>query len=82
MQAISLLGNWPSLQNLWHFEIATMRKPKMLNISKTADCRAKRILDHRLWHFEIFLNTGPYAVENFKALFNSPSTFIIAIQTL
>ena len=47
----------------------------MWNISKTADCGAKRILDRRakgkLWHFEIFLNTGPYmyAAGNFKVLF-------------
>ena len=60
------------LQNLCHFEILTlepMGKPKMWNISKTADRRAKRSIDHRarrkLWHFDFFLNTGPYAAGNF-----------------
>ena len=41
--------------------------------SKAADCRAKRTIDRRakgkLWHFESFLNTGPYAAGNFKVLF-------------
>ncbi len=66
------------LQNLWHFEVLTLEskgKPKMWNISKTADCRAKWIIDHRakgkLWHFEILLNTGTYAAGNFKVLFLS-----------
>ena len=63
------------LQNVWHFEIltlASMGKPKMWNVSKTADCRAKWIIDSRAkgkwWHFDIFLNTGPYAAGNFKVL--------------
>ena len=62
-----------------------MGKPKMWNISKTADCRAKRIIDRRangkLWHFEIFLNTGPYATGNFKVLF-LPQFSLEPIQTL
>ncbi len=49
-----------------------MGKAKCENISKTADCRAKRILDRRakgkLWHFDFFINTGPYAAGNFKVL--------------
>ncbi len=40
-----------------------MGKPKMWNISKAADRRAKRIIDRRakqkLWHFEIS-NKEPY----------------------
>ncbi len=35
------------LKNLWHFEILTwelMGKPKIWNISKTADRRAKRMI--------------------------------------
>ncbi len=50
------------LQNLWHFEILTlesMGKPKIWNISKTVDYKAKRIIDRRakgkLWHFDILL---------------------------
>ncbi len=47
------------LQNLWHFEMA--------------DCRVKWMIDRRakgkLWHFEILINTGPYAAGNFKVLF-------------
>ncbi len=51
-----------------------MGKPKMwIYISKMADRRAKRTLDSRvkgkLWHFENFLNPGPYAAGNFKVLF-------------
>ncbi len=37
------------LKKLWHFEISTcesMGKPKMLNISKTANHRAKRM---KMW---------------------------------
>ncbi len=37
-----------------------MGKPKMWNISKAADRRAKWIIDRRkFWHFENFLNTEP-----------------------
>ncbi len=35
----------------------------------------------KLWHFEIFLNTGPYAAENFKMLF-LPQFSLEPIQTL
>ncbi len=66
------------LQILWYIEILTlesMGKPKLWNISKTGDCRAKLIIDRRakekLYHFEMFLNTGPYAAGNFKVLFLS-----------
>ncbi len=61
------------LSNLWHFEFLTlesMGKPKMWNILKMADRRAKR----ELWHVEIFLNTGPYAeLEISKCFHWSPS---------
>ncbi len=74
--------------HLWHFEILTlesMGKPKIWNILKTADRRPKRIIDHRakqkLWHFEIFLNTGPYAAGNFKVQF-LPQFSLEPIQTL
>ena len=57
----------------------------MWNISKTVDCRAKQIIDHRtkgkLWDFEIFLNIGPYAAGNFKVLF-LPQFSLEPIQTL
>ncbi len=75
MQDITLLGNWPSFTKfmaLWKFEHWSQWefKPKMWNISKTAVCRTKRSLDGRakgkLWHFDFFLNTGPYAAGNFK----------------
>ena len=45
IQAITFLGNRPSFKMLWHFEILTwdsMGKPKMWNISKTANGRANR----------------------------------------
>ena len=35
----------------------------------------------KLWHFEIFLNTGPYAAGNFKVLF-LPQFSLEPIQTL
>ena len=43
--AITFLAIGQVLKILWHFEILTwesMGKPKMWNISKTANCRAKR----------------------------------------
>ncbi len=77
MQAVTLLGNRPSLQNLWHFEIFTlesMGKPKIWNISKTDDCRAKRIIDRKakgkLWYFEIFLTHDHMQVEISKCYFS------------
>ncbi len=45
IQAITFLGNRPSLKKLWHFKILTwesMGKPKMWNISKTVDRRANQ----------------------------------------
>ncbi len=45
IQAVTFLANLPSFKNLRHFEILTwvsMGKPKMWNISKTADRRTKR----------------------------------------
>ncbi len=51
MQAITLLGNLPrftKLMALWNFNIAVNGKTyKMWNISKTADCRAKWIVERR-----------------------------------
>ena len=35
----------------------------------------------KLWHFEIFLYTGPHAAENFKVLF-LPQFLLDLIQTL
>ena len=76
MQAITLLGNRPCFTKFMALEslkLESMGKPKMWNISKTADCKTKRIIDRRaqgkLWHFDFFLNTGPYAARNFKVLF-------------
>ncbi len=56
-----------------------MGKPKMWNISKTADRRTKRIIDRRakrkLWHFEICLNTGHKCSWKFQSAI-SPTIFI------
>ena len=50
IQAITFLGNRPSFKTLWHFEIFIMgvggKNPKMCNILKTADHRAKRM---KIW---------------------------------
>ena len=65
------------LQSLWHFEILTLEstgEPKMWNISKTTDCRAKRILDRRakekLWHFEFFLTQDHMQLEISRCYFS------------
>ncbi len=47
IQAVIFLGNRPSFKILWHFAIliygTQWKNPKMFNILKTADRRAKRM---------------------------------------
>ncbi len=84
-QAITLLGNRHSLAQILTLEL--IGKHKLWNISIRADRGAKRITivvrrtKRKLWYFDIFLNTGPYAAGHLKVLF-LPQFSLELIQTL
>ena len=76
MQAITLLDNRPSFTKfmaLWNLSLEPMGN-LMWNISKTADCRAKQILDRRanrkLWHMTFFLTQDHMQLEISRCYFS------------
>ena len=63
INAITFLGDWPSLKNLWNFNMEEWENLKMLNILKTADHRAKGI---QMWD-------SSYELHIYRVLFMSDS---------